>query len=196
LHFENLLLQPTGTALNSFGRGTPRDHSCEVWSKSNEWIQRRSCLKKLLTHERTDARRDGRWATDNGPSEKFNLSTFCSCELKKHISSLSIKLNKLTYIRPFLAAWPLDIFYISILILSLTGWTWACNHKYLCIFVNHYKVETQVGSWNWRMREADKITWSRNDRSVLCQNLAGSPWCNYNLHTLFVHYVRIVVHFF
>jgi len=26
--------------------GTPRDHSCEVWSKSNEWFQRRRCLSK------------------------------------------------------------------------------------------------------------------------------------------------------
>ena len=25
---------------------TPRDHFCEVWSKSNEWFQRRRCLSK------------------------------------------------------------------------------------------------------------------------------------------------------
>ena len=30
--------------LNNFGRGPPRDHSCEVWSKSNERFQRRRCL--------------------------------------------------------------------------------------------------------------------------------------------------------
>jgi len=32
--------------LNNFGRGPPRDHSCEVWSKSNKWFQRRRCLSK------------------------------------------------------------------------------------------------------------------------------------------------------
>ena len=30
--------------LNNFDRGPPRDHSCEVWSKSNEWFQRRRCF--------------------------------------------------------------------------------------------------------------------------------------------------------
>jgi len=39
LHFENLLFDPGPTYatnwndLNNFGRGTPRDHSCEVWSR-------------------------------------------------------------------------------------------------------------------------------------------------------------------
>jgi len=56
--------------LNNFGRRPPRDHACEVWSKSNEWFQI-SCLKKLLTDRRTDAR-----TTDNGASQ--NLSTKCS----------------------------------------------------------------------------------------------------------------------
>jgi len=71
--FENCILKtyflipwPTCTyatnwnGLNTFGRGTPRDHSCEVWSKSNERFQRRSCLKKLLTNTRTDG------CTDDG----------------------------------------------------------------------------------------------------------------------------------
>jgi len=51
--------------LNNFDdRGPPRDHSCEVWSKSNKWFQRRCCLKKLLTDGRTDARTHAR--TDDG----------------------------------------------------------------------------------------------------------------------------------
>jgi len=54
LHFENLLLTPWPTYatnqnhLNNFGRGPPRDHSCEVWSKSNEWFQRRRCLSNKV----------------------------------------------------------------------------------------------------------------------------------------------------
>jgi len=63
--FENCILKtyflnpwPTyGTNwnnLNNFGRGPPRDHSCEVWSKSNERFQRRRCLSKTFTD---DARR-------------------------------------------------------------------------------------------------------------------------------------------
>ena len=41
--------------LNNFGRGPPRDHSCEVWSKSNEWFQRRRylCKKVYGRHRRT-----------------------------------------------------------------------------------------------------------------------------------------------
>ena len=57
--------------LNNIGRGPPRGHSCEVWSKSNEWFQRRYCFKKLLTHGRTHRR----WTTDNGPSQKLTLSS-------------------------------------------------------------------------------------------------------------------------
>ena len=51
LHFENLLLTPWPTyatnwnGLNNFDRGPPRDHSCEVWSKSIERFQSR-CLSK------------------------------------------------------------------------------------------------------------------------------------------------------
>jgi len=51
--------------LNNFGRVHPRDHSCEVWSKSNEWFQRRRCLSKNVYARRTphDPRRT---MTDDG----------------------------------------------------------------------------------------------------------------------------------
>ena len=43
--------------LNNFGRGPPRDHSCEVWSKSNERFQRRRCLsKRVYARSTTDER--------------------------------------------------------------------------------------------------------------------------------------------
>ena len=50
---------------NNFGRGPPRDHSCEVWSKSNERFQRRRCLSKIVYARRTtdDGRRT---TTDDG----------------------------------------------------------------------------------------------------------------------------------
>ena len=60
---ETYLLTPWPTystnwnGLNNFDRGPLRDHSCEVWSKSNKRLQRRCCLKKLLTDGRTDGRR-------------------------------------------------------------------------------------------------------------------------------------------
>ena len=38
--------------LNNFERGPTKDHSCEVWSKSNKWF-RRCLLKKLFTDEHT-----------------------------------------------------------------------------------------------------------------------------------------------
>ena len=31
--------------LNNFERGPTKDHSCEVWSNSNQWFRRRCCLK-------------------------------------------------------------------------------------------------------------------------------------------------------
>jgi len=65
--------------LNNFDRGPPRDHSCEVWSKSNKRFQRRCRLKKLLTHARTHGRTTdaGHWRIT-----KAHLSTSCSGELK------------------------------------------------------------------------------------------------------------------
>ena len=83
--FENCILKtyfftpwPTYTTnwndLNNFGRWTPWNNSCEIGSKSNEWFQRRSCLKKLLTHGWTHRR-----TTNNGQSQKLTLSTLRSC---------------------------------------------------------------------------------------------------------------------
>ena len=74
LHFEKLFLTPWPTyatnwnGLNNFDRGPPRDHSCEVWSKSNNRFQRRCSLKKLLTDGRTD---DGRRTPDIEGSQKL-----------------------------------------------------------------------------------------------------------------------------
>jgi len=72
---RDLHMQPTGTCLNNFGRGPPRDPSCEVWSKYNEWFQRRSCLKKLLMHGRTDGRTmdDGRQTMGHHKSSPWAL---------------------------------------------------------------------------------------------------------------------------
>jgi len=52
--------------LNNFGRGPPGDHFCEVWLKSNEWLQRRSRLneKSLGTHSLMLARTHA--LTDDG----------------------------------------------------------------------------------------------------------------------------------
>ena len=59
LHFENLFLTAWPTyatnwnGLNNFDRGPLRDYSYEVWSKSNEWFQRRRCLSKKVYARRT-----------------------------------------------------------------------------------------------------------------------------------------------
>jgi len=47
--------------LKNFVRETPRDHSSEVWSKSNEWFQKGRCLSKKVAARRT--------TMDNGQSQ-------------------------------------------------------------------------------------------------------------------------------
>jgi len=57
-----LTLCPTYAAnwngLNNSDRGPPRDHSCEVWSNSHKWLNKR--FNKDIVDGRTDARTNGR----------------------------------------------------------------------------------------------------------------------------------------
>jgi len=80
--FENCILKtyfltpwPTyatnQSGLNNFGRGPPRDHSCEIWSKSNEWFQRRRCLNKKVYGRRTT--HDG-WRTTHDRQRKVTIA--------------------------------------------------------------------------------------------------------------------------
>jgi len=78
LHFENIIFDPVTYLRNQLERF---EHYCKIWTKSNEPFQRKSCLKKLLTDERTDGR-----TTVNGPTQKLTLSILCSGELKTDIS--------------------------------------------------------------------------------------------------------------
>ena len=50
--------------LNNFERGSTKDHSCEIWSKSNQWFRRRCCLKIVngRTDRRTTTTADGEWS--------------------------------------------------------------------------------------------------------------------------------------
>ena len=50
--------------LNNFERGSTKDHSCEIWSKSNQWFRRRCCLKIVngRTDRRTTTTTDGEWS--------------------------------------------------------------------------------------------------------------------------------------
>ena len=51
--------------LNNFERGPTKDHSCEVWSKSNQWFRRRCCLK--IVDGQTDGQMD-----DDGDDDTDN----------------------------------------------------------------------------------------------------------------------------
>ena len=64
-------------SLNNFGIASCKKHSCKVSTNLAEWLKRRSCLKKLLTHWRTHGQ-----TLDNGPSQKLTLWTLSSGELK------------------------------------------------------------------------------------------------------------------
>ena len=52
-HSISLLWQPEflteSSSVNTFWRGPPKEHSCQVWSKLAQRFGRRRCLKKLLT---------------------------------------------------------------------------------------------------------------------------------------------------
>ena len=58
--------------LNNFERGATKDHSCEVWSKSNHWFRRRCCLK--IVDGRTDRRTSTTTTTDGEWSQYLTLS--------------------------------------------------------------------------------------------------------------------------
>ena len=45
--------------LNNFERRPTKDHSCEVWSESNQWFRRRYCFK--IVDGQTWRRRQQRW---------------------------------------------------------------------------------------------------------------------------------------
>ena len=66
--------------LNNFERGPTKDHSCEVWSKSNQWF-RRCCLK--IVDGRTDGRTYGRRRRRTVSDHKSSPWAFSSGELKK-----------------------------------------------------------------------------------------------------------------
>ena len=52
--------------LNNFERGPTKDHSCEVWSKSNQWFRRRCCLKIVDGQTDDDAAAAAAAANDDG----------------------------------------------------------------------------------------------------------------------------------
>jgi len=91
LHFENiflphdLLMQPTGTVWTTL----VEEHSCEVWSKSNEWFQRRSCLNEKV-YACTDGRRtkdchnSSLWAHSN--EDTYTCINFCNKWLNKAVA--------------------------------------------------------------------------------------------------------------
>ena len=93
--FENCILKtyfwtqwPTyatkWNGLNNFGRGTPKDHSCEVWSKSNERFKR-TCLSKKVK------KNYGRQTTDKGRSQSQGKRSFLNLHI--HIYKQGIQLQ-------------------------------------------------------------------------------------------------------
>ena len=53
--------------LGNFGRGSPKEHSCKIISKSICWFRRRCLLSKLLT--------DGQWTADEDWSQKLTFES-------------------------------------------------------------------------------------------------------------------------
>ena len=148
--FENCILKtyfltpwPTyatnWNGLNNFERGPPRDHSCEVWSKSNKRFQRRCSLQEIV-----DGRTDGR--TDDGrqtlKDHKSSLSTSCSGELKISQVKILVPVEK----KP-------PVVYI---IKNMCSCIFLCEHSYLhclTILFCHYTIE-------WLLRFKSRLnTW-------------------------------------
>ena len=71
--------------LNNNGRGTPRDHSCKVWSKSNEWFQRRSPLNESLLGL---GRYSQYWYTINTEDNRYiSIRSSCCTDTSRSIIS-------------------------------------------------------------------------------------------------------------
>ena len=49
----------------NFGRGSPKEHFCEIILKSGHWPMRRCCLKELLMDEWTEDQTDGPQTNSN-----------------------------------------------------------------------------------------------------------------------------------
>jgi len=82
--FENCIIKtyfltpwPTYTTnqnhFRNFGREPPRDHFCEVWSKSSERFQRRRCLCKTVDGRRRTTTDDGQKSVTIAYTEYFVL---------------------------------------------------------------------------------------------------------------------------
>jgi len=97
--------------LNNFGRGPPRGHSCEVWSKYNEWFQRRRCLsKKVYGRRMTDDARPT--TTDDGqrpvPIAHPEHKVLTKWAKNRHVENLvkkSYKLKPKTMILTLIQPW-------------------------------------------------------------------------------------------
>ena len=61
-------------SLSNFGRGSPKEHFCEIIIKSDQQFWRKSCSKQKLTMHRR--------MTDKDQPQYLTLSTLCSGELK------------------------------------------------------------------------------------------------------------------
>jgi len=101
--FENCLLKtyfltpwPTyatnWNGLNNFGRESPRDHSCDIWSKSNEQFQRR-CLSKKVDRRRMtdDGRRRTKASHNSSPSVHEMHVNMSKWNKKVYISIVSVE---------------------------------------------------------------------------------------------------------
>jgi len=165
LHIENLFFYPM-TYLCNFGRGPPRDHSCEVWSKCNEWFQRRRCLSKKVYARRTmtahDARRtttdDGqrpvtiahpehfvlRWAKNNRPVRVFFIN---------NSNPTGYLLNS--------GFWLIDLFADCIL------WSWFTKQS---LFFYIYAIAPSscytVGNWTFHPSIKVKLTQTKFDDQI------------------------------
>jgi len=64
--------------------GPPRDHFCEVWSKSNEQFQSRRCLSKKVDGRRTKNGDGRRTKAGNNKNAQGDLKNNKNKTTKKH----------------------------------------------------------------------------------------------------------------